>query len=70
VKAYTTFDGHVDFKVPGSWFNYLPKADVYLDVTNIFNKKPPFYNNNNGGYDPFSGNPIGRVVTIGLRSRW
>ena len=70
VKAYTTFDGHIDFKLPGSAFNLLPKADVYLDVTNIFNKRPPFYNNTNGGYDPFSGNPIGRVVSVGLRSRW
>jgi iron complex outermembrane receptor protein len=69
VKAYTTFDGHIDFKVPGNFFSYLPKTDVYLDVTNIFNKKPPFYNATNGGYDPFSGNPIGRVVTIGLRAR-
>jgi iron complex outermembrane receptor protein len=70
VKASWTFDGHIDFKLPETFFSYLPKADVYLDVTNIFNKKPPFYNNNNGGWDPFSGNPIGRVVSIGIRSRW
>lgn len=70
VKAYTTFDGHIDFKIPGGWTDYLPKATVYLDVTNIFNKRPPFYNNTNGGYDPFSGNPLGRIVSVGLRSRW
>ena len=69
VKAYTTFDGHIDFKLPPNLFSFLPKADVYLDVTNIFNKRPPFYNNANGGYDPFSGNPIGRVITVGLRAR-
>ena len=39
-------------------------------LSNIFDKIPPFYNNGNGGYDPFSGNPIGRVVSVGLRSRW
>jgi iron complex outermembrane receptor protein len=70
VKASWTFDGHIDFKLPSNGISFLPKADVYLDVTNIFNKKPPFYNNNNGGWDPFSGNPIGRVISVGLRSRW
>jgi hypothetical protein len=70
VKATTTFDGHIDFEIPGNAFSFLPKADVYLDVVNMFNKRPPFYNNNNGGWDPFSGNPIGRVVSVGLRSRW
>jgi iron complex outermembrane receptor protein len=70
VKAATTFDGHIDFKIPGNAFSFLPKADVYLDVVNIFNKRPPFYNNNNGGWDPFSGNPIGRVVSFGFRARW
>lgn len=70
VKAFTTFDGHIDFKLPGDRLTFLPKATIYLDVVNIGNKKPPFYNNTNGGYDPFSGNPLGRVVSVGLRSRW
>ena len=51
VKSYTTFDGHIDFKIPSNAFIFLPKANVYLDVTNIFDKKPPFYNSTNGGYD-------------------
>jgi outer membrane receptor protein involved in Fe transport len=48
--------------------SFLKKANVYLDVVNIFDKRPPFYNSGNGGYDTFAGNPLGRVVTIGLRT--
>ncbi|MFL6774885.1 MAG: TonB-dependent receptor domain-containing protein [Sphingomicrobium sp.] len=65
VKAYTTIDMHLDYDVPG--ISYLKNTNIYFDVTNLFDKKPPFYNNANGGYDPFSGNPIGRVVSIGAR---
>ena len=46
------------------------KTNVYVDVTNLFDKKPPVYNNANGGYDPFSGNPILRVVSVGARVKF
>ena len=68
VRAHTTFDAHLDVKLPA--MAYLPKGAVYADVNNIFDKEPPFYNSANGGFDTFSGNPLGRVITIGFRSRW
>lgn len=43
--------------------------EVFVDVNNLFDKAPPFYNANNG-YDTFSGNPLGRLTTIGVRKRW
>ena len=50
----------------------LKKANLFVDATNLFDKNPPFVNvaTNNGavGYDSISANPLGRVVTIGLRS--
>jgi iron complex outermembrane receptor protein len=68
VKAYTTVDLHVDYDLPA--MGLLPKTNVYVDVTNLFDKTPPFYNNTNGGYDPFSGNPILRVVSVGARVKF
>ena len=41
-------------------------SQIFLDAVNLLNKAPPFYNNANG-YDTYGGNPIGRVVTVGLR---
>jgi len=66
VKSFTSFDGHIDFRLPE--MSFLKKANVYLDVVNIFDKRPPFYNSGNGGFDTFAGNPLGRVVTVGLRT--
>jgi iron complex outermembrane receptor protein len=67
VKASTIFDLHVNYELPS--FTILPKASVYLDVQNLFDKEPPFYSSANG-YDTYGGNPIGRVITIGIRSLW
>ena len=68
VKSLTTVDLHVDYDLPAMGF--LPKTNVYLDVTNLFDKEPPFYNAGNGGYDQFGGNPIMRVVAVGARVKF
>jgi iron complex outermembrane receptor protein len=44
-------------------------VQVFGDVSNAFDKDPPFYNNANG-YDTFSGNPIGRVIAVGFRAKY
>ena len=67
VKAYTTFDLHLSYKLPRTGF--LPKGSIYLDVVNLFDKKPAFYNSAQG-YDTFTGNPLLRVATVGIRARW
>jgi iron complex outermembrane receptor protein len=66
VKAYTTFDTHLAYTLPEGW---MKDGEVFLDVQNLFNVKPPFYNNAQG-YDTFAGNPILRVVSVGVRTRF
>jgi iron complex outermembrane receptor protein len=67
VHSWTTVDVHAswDFSHEG----LLGESQVYLDVNNIGNESPPFFNNANG-YDPFGANPLGRVMSVGIRSRW
>jgi hypothetical protein len=47
----------------------LGDSQVYVDVNNVFNQAPPFFNNSNG-YDSFGSNPLGRVTSIGFRARY
>ncbi len=65
VAANDTFDVHLQYDLPqrNGWAS---GTQVYVDVQNIADKIPPFYNSANG-YDAFGGNPIGRVVSIGAR---
>ena len=67
VKASTLFDLHVayDFSTGGM----LGDSQLFLDVTNVFDQTPPFYNTSTG-YDRYAANPIGRVITIGIRAAW
>ncbi len=50
---------------------------VYVDGQNIFDKDPPFHNGNTSGiiggafgYNAFVSNPLGRVVSFGLRAKF
>ena len=67
VKSWTTFDLHAawDFSHGG----IMGESQVYIDVNNVFNQSPPFFNNSNG-YDPFGSNPLGRVISLGIRARF
>lgn len=66
VKANTTFDAHLSYTLGGE---RLAGSQIYLDVNNIFDRDPPFYNSA-AGYDPYGANPMGRVVSVGLRARF
>ena len=75
VKAGNTFDLHVQYEFRGQ--NFLRGWQVYVDAQNLFDKDPPFYNGNtNGilggawGYNGFVSNPLGRIVSIGLRAKF
>jgi iron complex outermembrane receptor protein len=65
VGANDTFDLHAQYDFPGK-AGWAAGTQVYVDVENLFDKTPPFYNSALG-YDVFGGNPIGRVVSIGAR---
>jgi iron complex outermembrane receptor protein len=67
VKANVTWDFNASYTF--SEGGKLGDAQVFVDVTNVFDKMPPFVNGASG-YNNYAGNPIGRVTTIGLRSRW
>jgi iron complex outermembrane recepter protein len=57
----------------------LKDLQLFLDATNLFDEEPPQYNvfaigGNNGvgvaGYDPVNASPLGRVITVGFRTRF
>jgi iron complex outermembrane receptor protein len=66
VASTELIDAHVAYNLPG---RRLAGSQVYVDVTNLFDKAPAFYNSLNG-YDAYTGNILGRVVTIGLRGKF
>jgi len=67
VKAGDFFDLHAAYDFEGD--GITQDLQLFVDINNVFDKDPPFYNSNNG-YDTFSGNPIGRLTTIGVRKKW
>ena len=67
VKAGNFFDAHLSYDLPGE--GLTKDLELFADVNNVFDKDPPFYNSPNG-YDTFSGNPLGRQITIGFSKKW
>jgi iron complex outermembrane receptor protein len=78
VAANDTIDAHLqyDFAPNSGWASGL---QVYVDVQNLFDKAPPFYNTGGNpaaggtvasGFDIFTANPIGRLTSIGLRKKF
>ncbi|MEO7691067.1 MAG: TonB-dependent receptor plug domain-containing protein [Sphingomonas sp.] len=75
VKADNTYDLHVQYTMKNEgMFNGW---QVYVDVKNLFNTNPPFYNGNTAGiiggafgYNGFVSNPLGRVTSVGLRAKF
>ena len=65
VAATALVDLNVAYTLHG---DALDGSQVFLDITNLFDRNPSFYNSANG-YDPYSGNVIGRVVTLGFRAK-
>lgn len=72
VKANVTFDLNVAYTLndAGGWVGHtFGGSQVYVDVQNLFDKAPAFYNGATG-YDGYTGNPIGRLVSLGVRTRF
>lgn len=66
VNANTTVDLNLAYVVRDGRYK---GSEVFVDVSNLFDKDPVFYNVLNG-IDQFSGNVIGRVVTAGFRAKF
>jgi iron complex outermembrane recepter protein len=76
VDADNTFDLHAQYAFGGE--SRFKGWIVSLDVRNLTDEEPPFYNGNTGGiignatgwgYNGFVSNPVGRLVTLGIRAR-
>jgi iron complex outermembrane receptor protein len=65
VAATETIDAHVAY----NFSDRFKGSQVFVDVTNLFDKQPAFYNSTYG-YDQYTGNVLGRVVTIGVRGKF
>lgn len=75
VKPDNTFDLHVQYTLKNeSMFNGW---QAYIDVKNLFDSDPPFYSGNTAGiiggafgYNGFVSNPLGRLISVGLRAKF
>jgi iron complex outermembrane receptor protein len=75
VEPDNTFDLNVQYQFSGDKF--FKGWIVYANIRNLLDKDPPFYNGNTAGilggawgYNGFVSNPVGRLVTLGLRTRF
>ena len=48
---------------------WLEGMQFSLNATNLLNHDPPFVDNQ-GGYDAFNIQPLGRVVSVDISKRW
>jgi iron complex outermembrane receptor protein len=65
VAATELIDAHVAY----NFTSRFKGSQVFVDVTNLFDKIPAFYNSTYG-YDQYTGNVLGRVVTVGIRGKF
>lgn len=68
IGDFATVDLHLGIKPP-VLRNLVPDWTLSLDVTNVGDSRPPFVNIA-GGYDPSQASALGRIVAIGLRTKW
>jgi len=69
VSSWTTADLQILWRP--TTLKALDKTSLALNVLNIADSSPPFYETPLGtGYDPANANPLGRVVSLQLIKRW
>ena len=66
VSANATFDANVAYTFSGG---FLDGQVISLNVRNIFDRQPPFYNSSSG-YDSYVANVLGRQVSVGLQLKF
>jgi iron complex outermembrane receptor protein len=66
VAPTITLDLHASYNFGGGSGSRLGSSQLYLDVSNLLNSPPAFYNGANG-YDSYAGNILGRIVSAGFR---
>jgi iron complex outermembrane receptor protein len=75
VDATNTFDLHLSQKL--SFGGAFDDVSLSLDIRNVADEEPSFFNGNQGGfmggawgYDNYTANPIGRLITVGIRTNF
>jgi iron complex outermembrane receptor protein len=75
VDATNTFDLHLSYNLELG--GVIEDMSLSLDVRNIADEEPSFFNGNLGGfmggawgYDNYSANPVGRLITLGVRTNF
>jgi iron complex outermembrane recepter protein len=68
VNSYSSFDWQLSYSIPNYDFSGT-KTSLTLNVVNVFNKPPPFFDSR-VGYDPFNTDPFGRVVSCSFIKGW
>ncbi len=74
VEATNTFDLNLSYRFE-EMGGVLEGLSLSLNVRNITDEDPPFFNGNQGGfmggawgYDNYTANPVGRLITLGIRT--
>ncbi|MEQ8935301.1 MAG: TonB-dependent receptor, partial [Amphiplicatus sp.] len=74
VKAGYTFDLNLSYEGESG---FMTGKRVYVNVKNLFDQDPPFYNGNTSGigvgawgYNGFVSNPLGRIVSLGFSANF
>lgn len=75
VSANTTVDFYLGYQLDSPALGWFSGTQVALNVTNLFDRDPPFVNiaqspNGGGGFDPTVTSPVGRVVALTLSKKW
>lgn len=73
IESWTTFDFSLSYK-----FNrdhriaFLRNSEAQINIRNVFNNDPPFYENANlkTGYDPANSEAIGRLLYFSISKKW
>jgi iron complex outermembrane recepter protein len=74
VGSQTTVDAHIAYTLTHGRFQ---GDQIYVDIQNLLDQDPPFFNGNTAGilggangFNGFVSNPIGRIVAVGLRANF
>jgi iron complex outermembrane receptor protein len=75
VDATNTFDLNFAYKLELG--GVMEDMSLSLNIRNVTDEDPPFFNGNQGGfmggawgYDNYTANPVGRLITLGIRTNF
>jgi iron complex outermembrane recepter protein len=70
IAPWSTVDLNLAYRF-STYTGSLGNSQIAINVQNLFDRSPPFYNNPLGiAYDPVNADPLGRFVLLSLRKSW